>query len=112
MRLFGFLVSVRFWVATWIVILFIGLTPQPPAVELVIVVGFVAHSIWFVQHRLRAFATGRALARVEEAEFRLRRRRRASGDNSKQALDVPGPADPIHDRAPVGWSGDRAGGPT
>ena len=39
MRLFGFLVSVRFWVATWIVILFIGLTPQPPAVELVIVVG-------------------------------------------------------------------------
>ncbi|MBV9600769.1 MAG: hypothetical protein JOZ87_28485 [Chloroflexi bacterium] len=53
MRLFGFPVSVRFWVATWIVILFIGLTPQPPAVELVIVVGFVAHSIWFLQHGLR-----------------------------------------------------------
>ena len=43
----GFLLSVRFWVATWIVILFIGLTPLPPVAELVIVVGFVVHGVWF-----------------------------------------------------------------
>jgi hypothetical protein len=91
---FGFLFSVRFWVVTWIGILFIGLTPQPPAVELVIVVGFLAHGVWFLQHRLRAFATSGALARAEraeEAEFR-RRRWRASGHKSEQALDEPGPA--------------------
>ena len=80
---FGFLFSVRFWVAIWIVILFIGLTPLPPVAELVIVVGFVAHGVWFVQHRLRAIATTRALARAEkaeEAEFRRRRRRSPHGN--------------------------------
>ena len=77
---FGFLFSLRFWVTTWIVILFIGLTPLPPAAELLIVVGLVAHAGWFIQHRLRAIATARALARAdkaEEEEFRRQRRRRA-----------------------------------
>jgi hypothetical protein len=91
MRQFGFLFSVRFWVATWIVILFVGLTPLPPVAELVIVVGFVAHAAWFVRQRLRAIASRRALARAEEEEFRrLRRRRPPHGDGS-----VPVTADPV-----------------
>ena len=62
MRCFAFLFSVRFWTATWIVVLFVGLTPLA---ELVIVVGFIAHSAWFFRHRLRAMASRRALARAE-----------------------------------------------
>jgi hypothetical protein len=84
MRWFEFLFTVRFWVATWIVILFIGLMPLPPVAELVIVVAFVTHGAWFIQHRVRQSATLRALARAEraeEAEFRrLRRRRDRRGD--------------------------------
>ncbi len=93
MRWFGLLSSVRFWVASWIVILFIGLTPLPPVAELVIVVGVIAHAVWFVQHRLRAIATTRALARAEKAEEeefrRLRRRRPPHGDGSVAV--TPGP---------------------
>jgi hypothetical protein len=91
---FGFLFSVRFWVATWIVILFIGLTPLPPVAELVIVVGLIAHTGWFVAHRLRTIAARRALARAEKAEDeefrRLRSRRPPHGDGS-----VSVPAGPI-----------------
>ncbi len=79
MRWFGFLLSVRFWIAVWIVVLFVGLLPLPPVAELIIVVGFVAHCVWFVQRRLRRTALRRALARAEKAEEeesrRLRRRR-------------------------------------
>ena len=79
MSRFGFLFSVRFWVATWIVILFIGLTPLPPVAELVIVVGFVAQPSGSSRHRLRASVPdGRSPGpKVEEEEFRRRRRRRA-----------------------------------
>jgi hypothetical protein len=56
MSRFGFVFSVRFWVAVWIVILFVGLLPLPPAAELIILVGFVAHCLWFIQHRLRRAA--------------------------------------------------------
>jgi hypothetical protein len=83
MRLFMFLSTVRFWVATWIVILFFGLMPLPPAAELVIVAAFLAHSVWFVQRRLRRAAMLRDLARAakaEEAEFRRQRRRRPPQD--------------------------------
>lgn len=107
---FGFLFSVRFWVATWIVVLFIGLTPLPPVAELVIVVSFVAHGVWFIQHRLRAIASRRALARAEkaeEAQFRRSRRRRASGDRSEQALAHPEPADPMHHDGSGEWLPDR-----
>ena len=94
MRWFGFLFSVRFWVATWIVILFVGLTPLPPVAELVIVVGFVAHAAWFVRRRLRTSSARRALARAEKAEVeefrRLRGLRPAHGDGS-----VPVTADPV-----------------
>jgi hypothetical protein len=114
MSCFGFLFSVRFWVVTWIAILFIGLTPQPPAVELVIVVGFVAHGVWFLQNRLRAFATTRALARAEraeEAEFR-RRRWRSSGHKSELALVHPEPVDANYQRVTLAWSADGAGNRT
>ena len=83
MSRFGFVFSVRFWVAVWIVILFIGLLPLPPAAELIILVGFIAHCFWFVQHRLRRAALLRALARAERAEeeeYRRLRRRRALRD--------------------------------
>jgi hypothetical protein len=109
---FGVLFSVRFWVATWIVILFIGLTPLPPVAELVIVVGFVAHAVRFLQRRLRAIATTRALARAEKAEeeeFRRQRRRGRLGDNSQQVLAHPGPADPIYHGALVDSAVDQLG---
>jgi hypothetical protein len=107
---FGFLFSVRFWVATWIVILFMGLTPLPPVAELVIVVGFVAHAGWFVQHRVRAIASRRALARAERAEeeeFRRRRRRRGLGNHSEQALEHPEPAGPTYHGVQAASSWDR-----
>ena len=109
----GFLLSVRFWVATWIVILFIGLTPLPPVAELVIVVGFVAHAVWFLQRRLRAIATIRAIARAqkaEEEEFRRQQRRRRLRNHSVQALAHPGPADPMYHGAPVDSALGRPGG--
>ncbi len=93
MRRFGFLFSVRCGVATWIVILFVGLTPLPPVAELVIVVGFVAHAAWFVRHRLRAIASRRALARAEkaeDAEFRRLRRRRPPHDPTVAPLNGGG----------------------
>ena len=68
MSWFSFPSTVRSWVAIWIVILFIGLMPLPPAAELIIVVAFVAHSAWFVQRRLRRAAMLRALARADRAE--------------------------------------------
>jgi hypothetical protein len=73
MRCFWFPSTVRFWVAIWIVILLFGLMPLPPAVESIIVVAFLTHSVWFVQRRLRRAAAKRALAgadRAEEAEYR------------------------------------------
>jgi hypothetical protein len=93
MRWFAFLFTVRFWVATWIVTLFIGFMPLPPAAELLIVVGFLVHVAWFIQRRLRRAATWRALARAEraeEAEFRrLRRRRNPNGDGSMPTTAGP-----------------------
>jgi len=78
--------SFRFWIAVWIVFLFIGLLPLPPAAELIIVVGLFSHSAWFVRGRLRRAAQRRALARADKAEEeeyrRLRRRRPLPGDAS------------------------------
>ena len=34
MRWFTFLFSIRFWIAVWILVLFVGLLPLPPAAEL------------------------------------------------------------------------------
>ena len=79
MRWFAFLSSTRFWIAVWILVLFVGLLPLPPAAELVILVGFLSHTVWFVRGRLRRAAQRRALAQAEKAEEeeyrRLRRRR-------------------------------------
>jgi hypothetical protein len=86
MRWFAFLFTVRFWVAAWIAILFIGLMPLPPVAELLIVVALVAHGAWFIQRRVRQAAALRALARTdraEEADFRrLHRRRNPRSDGS------------------------------
>jgi hypothetical protein len=68
MSWFRFVFSARFWVAIWIVILFVGLLPLPPAAELLILVAFLAHCLWFIRHRLRQAARLRALARAEKAE--------------------------------------------
>jgi hypothetical protein len=79
MRWFAFLFSTRFWIAVWILVLFVGLLPLPPAAELVILVGFLSHTVWFVRGRLRRAAQRRSLARAEKAEdeeFRRQRRRR------------------------------------
>ena len=90
MRWFGFLFSVRFWIAVWIVVLFVGLLPLPPVAELIVVMGFIAHCVWFVQRRLRRTALRRALARAEKAEEeeyrRLRRRRSPHGDAAPPSL--------------------------
>jgi hypothetical protein len=79
MRWFSFLFTVRFWVLAWLVILFVGLSPVAPGVELVILVAFLAHVSWFAHRRFRRAAIARALVRAEEAEemeFRRQRRRR------------------------------------
>ncbi len=85
MRRFGFLFSVKFWAAVWIAVLFVGLLPLPPAVELLVLVGFLSHAAWFVRGRLRRTAQRRALAlaeRAEEEEYRRGRRRTLPGDAS------------------------------
>ena len=115
MRSFEFLFSVRFWIAVWIVILFVALAPLPPAAELVIVAGCVAHGIWFLHHRLRALAARRALARAEKAEeeeFRRLRRRRALRGDSPNALPHAEPADPTHHDVSGEWSLDHVGSHT
>jgi hypothetical protein len=83
MRWFRFVYSLRFWIAVWIVILFVGLMPLPPVAELVIMVAFFSHGLWFVRGRLRRSALRRAIARAEKAqdeEFRRLRRRRSLSD--------------------------------
>ena len=107
MRWFGFLSSGRFWVTTWIFVLFIGLLPLPSAAELVIVVGLVAHGLWFLQHRLRANATSRALARAEKAEVAEFRRHVSRGNldhHSKRAVAHSEPADPTYHAVSVDTS--------
>ena len=85
MRRFGFVFSVRFWIAVWLGFLFVGLSPLPPAAELVITVGVISHSAWYVGGRIRRAAQRRAQARAEKAEEeeyrRLRRRRSLRGDS-------------------------------
>ena len=81
MRWFAFLFSTRFWIAVWILVLFVALLPLPPAAELVILVGFLSHTVWFVRGRLRRAAQRRAYAKAEKAEeeeYRRLRRRRPS----------------------------------
>jgi hypothetical protein len=86
MRWFVFLFSTRFWIAVWILVLFVGLLPLPATAELVILVGFLSHTSWFVRNRFRRAAQRRAFARAEKAEEeehrRLRRRRPLPGDAS------------------------------
>src|ERR1700716_2531908 len=79
MRWSAFLFSTRFWIAVWIVVLFVALLPLPPATELVILVGFLSHTVWFVPGRLRRAAQRASIARAKKAEdeqFRRQRRRR------------------------------------
>ena len=83
MRLFSFVFAVRFWVLAWLVILFVGLTPVPPGIELIILAAFLAQFSWFARRRIRRAVMARALARAEKAEeveFRRRRRRSPHGD--------------------------------
>ena len=90
MRWFTFLFSTRFWIAVWILVLFVGLLPLPPAAELVILVGFLSHAFWFVLGHFRRAAQRSALAKAEKAEEekyrRLRRRRSPQGDSSAPSL--------------------------
>jgi hypothetical protein len=94
MRLFSSLFTVRFWVLAWLVVLFVGLTPLPAGIELVMLAAFLTHVSWFVRRRIRRAALARTLARAEkaeEAEFRqLRRRRPPQGDEV-----VPTTAGPV-----------------
>ena len=48
MRWFSFVFTVRFWVLAWLAILFVGLTPLPPVIELMIIAGVDAHLGWVV----------------------------------------------------------------
>jgi hypothetical protein len=86
MHWFGFVYSVRFWVPVWLGFLFVGLLPLPPAAELVITVGALSHSAWYLGGRLRRAAQWRVQVRAEKAEEeeyrRQRRRRSPQGDSS------------------------------
>ena len=87
MRRFRFFFSTRFW----IVALFVGHLPLPRVAELVILVGFLSHTAWFVRNRLRRAAQRLSLARAEKAEedeYRRQRRRRPVHDGSLPS--VPG----------------------
>ena len=67
------------------------LLPLPPATSLVILVGFLSHTVWFVRNRLRRAAQRLSLARAEKAEedeYRRQRRRRPVHDGSVPS--VPG----------------------
>ena len=90
---FSFLFTVRFWVLAWLVILFMGLTPVPPTMELLIVGAFLSHFSWYAHRRIRRAALARALTRAEraeEAEFRrLHRRRPPPGEGP--SLTTVGP---------------------
>ena len=91
MRRFRFFFSTRFWIVVWILVLFVGLLPLPPVAELVILVGFLSHTGWFVRNRVRRAAQRLSLARAEKAEedeYRRQRRRRAVHDDSVPS--VPG----------------------
>jgi hypothetical protein len=68
MRLLSFLFAVRFWVPAWLVILFLGLTPVPSWIELIILVGFLAHVVWFAHRRFRRVLIARAEARADKTE--------------------------------------------
>jgi hypothetical protein len=79
MRWFRFFFATRFWIVVWILVLFVGLLPLPPVAELVILVGFLSHSAWFVRNRLRRAAQRRAVFRAEKAEEEEHRRQRRRG---------------------------------
>jgi hypothetical protein len=96
MRWFSFVLSVRFWVFAWIAILFVGLTPLPPVAELLIVVGGVAHGVWFLRHGLQTVAISRADARPEADEFRRRHFSRGFRGDLPHPLFQVAPADPTH----------------
>ena len=88
-----FVFSVRFWIAFWIVVLFVGLLPLPPVAELVILVAFVSHLAWYVRGRLRLAAQRRASAlaeQAEEEEYRRQRRRRSLQRDASMPT-APGP---------------------
>ena len=105
MHRFGFLFSVRFWVPVWLGLLFVGLLPLPPAAELVITIGVLSHSGWYVRGRLRRAAQRRALARAEKAEEeeyrRLRRRRSLRGDSRDESPQAHFQRPTYHDAAAV-----------
>jgi hypothetical protein len=114
MRWFALLFSTRFWIAVWILVLFIGLLPLPPAAQLVILVGFLSHSGWYVRNRFRRAAQRRAFAMAEKAQDeehrRLRRRRSLFGD-SPHGLAYAEIAAPKHHGVFVGLSIDQEDGP-
>ncbi len=105
MRRFGFVYSVRFWVAVWLGFLFVGLLPLPPAAELVIMVGALSHSAWYVGGRIRRAVQRRAQARAERAEEeecrRLRRRRSLRGDSRDESPQGHFQGPTHHDAAAV-----------
>ena len=91
MRRFRFFFSTRFWIVVWILVLFVGLLPLPPVAELVILVGFLSHTVWFVRNRLRRAAQRLSIAKAQKAqedEYRRQRRRRPVHDASVPS--VPG----------------------
>jgi hypothetical protein len=91
MRWFRFFFATRLWIVVWILVLFVALLPLPPVAELVILVGFLSHSSWFVRNRLRRAAQRLSIARAEKAEedeYRRQRRQRPVHDGSVPS--VPG----------------------
>ena len=96
MLLFDFVLTVRFWVFAWIVILFVGLMPLPPVAELIIVVGWIAHAAWFVQQRLSAIATRNARVQAGDDELHRRRSRPVPRGDLSRPLAPAEPMEPTH----------------
>jgi hypothetical protein len=60
--------SIRFWISVWVLVLFVGLLPLPPALELAIIVGLVAHVASFVHAHIRGALMAPGQVRVEQLE--------------------------------------------
>jgi endonuclease III len=87
MHRFGFVFALRFWIVVWIAALFIGLLPLPPMAELVILVGFLSHTAWFVVGHFRRVAQRLAIARAERAEEQEHRRQRRRSFSDLRSQD-------------------------
>jgi hypothetical protein len=91
MHRLSFLFSIWFWIPVWVLVLLVGLLPLPPALELAIVVGLIAHVACSVRAHIRGALMAPGQARIEQparGEYRVQR--------SPQTLRAESAEPPMH----------------